>query len=269
MKIVFMQPLFCPTQEMFERNVRSLESLRDYLQKYPIKGQIDFLFSGWGDPVLFEKLTKLIHTFLPATPVTFRDRNYGKAIVVNDCLKDYFEKNNADFIFTCDSDIVFDLSEQDIFSVAIDVMSHEVTTHMGSRRRLGVIAYNQKEAQCHIHNAFDCCAIINNKHCIKWARTGEGIAGGCVCISVPLWKQINGYRPFGVYAGDDGYLMYDCIRVGYLAAVLQTSYVIHPKESNQTYQQWKNQTIKQSGHVSYEELFNEATTFWKGLTNGT
>ena len=108
METVFIYPLFAPTQEMFNKNLRSLVSWFDYCDHYGYK--VKFAIGGWCADQYWQWFSEVVSRRNPNDRLAMCrfDKNYGKAVVVNTLYKQV-EQSGVGFkyILTADSDIVF------------------------------------------------------------------------------------------------------------------------------------------------------------------
>jgi hypothetical protein len=263
-KIVFVQPIFCPNQKMFDFNKNSLLSLKKYLKTNKTEN-IDYVFGGYGIEPFYSEIKELIKSFIP-TPILFDfGKNYGKAVVVNTMLTEYFKINKADYIFTLDSDMLFNNNENDIFERLQKVIS---TVFMGgsnaelSKVKIGIVACNMTGDNAHWIKNFENRFSVGDE-VISFPNNGVGIAGGCLFIKEKLWREVGGYRTIGVYAPDDAALMHDCRRVNHLAVVVETIKLHHPgTHDDKVYQSWKVQTAQKALNMSFKDSVEYTENFW-------
>ena len=248
-KILVCQPIFCPDQIRFERNVRSLTSLAQYIQQYPYP--ISFAFGGYSKDEFWESISQLIRDSFGVEPVRF-PKNLGKASVVNSLLSNI----DTPYILTCDSDICFPLDEPRIFERLIGLV--ETQPH------IGLLALMQREANCHDPSIYAHSEEVSGERLV-WPSYPSGIAGGALFISTEAWRR-TGYRVMGVYAGDDAYLLIDIHNLGYSIRVIDSLSIIHPPDNDMVYAEWKKIVChRDQSLLSSEDLeirVQEADTFW-------
>lgn len=248
-KILVCQPIFCPDQIRFERNVRSLQSLAQYIQQYPYP--ISFAFGGYSKDEFWEPIAQLIRDSFGVEPIRF-PKNLGKASVVNSLLSNI----DTPYILTCDSDICFPLDEPRIFERLVTVME--------TQPQIGLLALMQREANCHHPSIYAHSEDVSGERLV-WPSYPSGIAGGALFISAEAWRR-TGYRVMGVYAGDDAYLLIDIHNLGYSIRVIDSLSIIHPPDNDMVYAEWKKVVChRDQSLLSSEDLeirVQEADTFW-------
>jgi hypothetical protein len=250
LKICLVQPLFAPNREMLERNLRSIKSIKNLIGL-----DIDYYFSGWVGNDDFWKEYDIEISKLNPKKYLKQDENFGKAYNVNLLTKDLID---YDLLLTMDSDIIF-LDGYDYLSKIQEISDIE---------NLGVISFNQLEGNCHLVSTLNQEKIHNN-HRLIWNNSGGGVAGGCVLIDFKFWKTIGGYRLMGVYAGDDAFLFMDAKRLQKFYGLDQNIDVIHPIETNRSYQDWKIKVCQRDSNGrnrdSISGQINESMEFWNNL----
>jgi hypothetical protein len=244
MKLSVCQSIFAPNKTLLEKNIRSIDSLKN------IKN-CEFYFSGYALPEYWDILDYHINKLNPVKYLK-QDKNYGKAYNINLISKDL----DCDMLLTMDSDIVF--LDQDYYSIIESIYNNV--------ENIGVISFNQLEANCHLFPHLTSEKIING-HKYLYNDSASAIAGGCVLVDYNFWKSINGYRVMGVYAGDDAYLFLDAKRMGKFYALNTDVSVIHPFETDDEYQKWKIKVCQRDTRgIEREDLtdqINESIEFWR------
>lgn len=263
-RTIFIQPIFVPDEKRFQRNLDSINSFINYCEKNNVK--IDCIFGGWGKE---EYMTKIIDILsrkdLPFNVVSNNkfSKNYGKATVVNYLHKKAEEKQlKYDFILTCDSDIVFKEDEPNMIE-RLEKASERLDELRN--KKTGLIALQQEGHCCHWEHKFQ--NKLDFEEQVKFPNRAEGIAGGCLFIRKEAWDKIGGYRVLGVYAGDDAYMMIDMVRNGYTIQLCTTISIIHPHDTDEEYQKWKNKVCQRDsagGKVksNLDTIIKEAEDFW-------
>lgn len=270
--ILYIQPIFAPTDEKYQQNLRSIQSFAEYSKKYRTDDiRLTVLFGGWAYcDELWNRLATTIFELFGVDAVRF-DKNYGKAYVVN-ALSKLKADTDYDAILTADSDILFDAGEKYMFErlyYACDVIEKHKDI------KWGVLALNQYAQCCHLdmcyQNEFQYSISINDEifsEKIVWPSKSGGIAGGCIFVNRELWEKIGGYRIMGVYAGDDAYLLIDCDKAGFSWQMTHSLGVIHPfDKENQAYSKWKRDVCQRvsTGGIERDisEQVKEADEFWR------
>lgn len=255
-KIVFIQPIFCPNDFYFKINLKSLKSFIDYKKRFDsniqiIVGGYCFKQNYWDD---FQKILPdgaIIHKF---------DRNYGKGYVVNELYSMYADKS-IPYMLTCDSDIIFDTKEDNIFERLIKISEH----FKKYKNQLSLFSLNQNDDNCHDWNFLTQELNIENEK-ICFGQNGGGIAGGCIFLSTEIWKKVKGYRVMGVYCGDDGFLNLDIFKNGGFVGVTKSISIIHPNHKNEDkdYTLWKVHKIRNNAiSNNYENELNDVENYWR------
>jgi len=265
---LLVQTLFVPTRKMLEYQLKSLQSLYDYMQREELPA--DIYFTGFIEDEYKDELIMFIKKhFYKKCQVILFEKNYGKAHYVNEAVKIALEQNpNYQFLFTYDSDICFLEDETQIIGRLIDLFG--ILKYGYNNENPGLIACNFTGDNAHWIDKFTNTAILGShdelfakKEIIKWPSTPVGIAGGCLMISMEAWKKVGGYRVMGVYAPDDAMLMQDMARNGYFICVAETIKVHHPgTHDDPHYQNWKQKT---SAYLmkSHDVAMAHCDSFWK------
>ena len=248
-KILVCQPIFCPDQIRFDRNVRSLKSLAQYIQQYPYP--VSFSFGGYCIDQYWDPIAQLIRDSFGVEPTRF-PKNLGKASIVNSLLSNI----SSPYIFTCDSDICFPLDEPRLFERLVAVME--------TQTKIGLIGLMQREDNRHYPYIYEHTEVVVGERLV-WPTHPSGIAGGALFISSEAWHR-TGYRVMGVYAGDDAYLLQDMHNLGYYIRVFDSLGIIHPADDDRPYAAWKHIVCQRDQRqLSPEELetrIQEANAFW-------
>lgn len=270
MSITYIQPIFAPDKKRLDRNINSILSFSEYTKKYPGVGEI--IFGGWSpDEEYWKTIRKTISDSFGHVKhkVIKFDRNYGKAVIVNELSKQI--NSNNKYILTADSDILFPMETNNMFERLI----HSINAVVAHKKiDWGMIGLNQLEANCHLPCCYENQVEFTNpidknlKEKIVWPNGGGGIAGGCIFINVEAWKKVGGYRKSGVYAGDDSYLLIDLLQNGYSIQLIDTIGIIHPSEGHgeDDYAQWKVKVCQRDSGVrrdNIDQQICEAEEFWK------
>lgn len=257
MNFAYVQPIFCPTEQMSERNINSINSFYDYydLMKYDFK----CVFGGYcATDEIWNNIKKIIKKRSNGKAKIIRyDKNYGKAYIVNSLTK---QLKNIDYFLTADSDILYKIDQLDIVSRLVEAFQH--ATSIGLNPSL--VALFQEEANCHIlelcyQNKYYYQGKLDYEMVCKPSIHG-GVAGGCICIDKKFWDLVGGYQILGVYAGDDANLMKDSFDRGYSFLLSNSIRCIHPHETNKEYQDWKVSVCGNSGEL--DPAIEEANEFW-------
>jgi len=268
-KIVLIQPIFVIDEETLKQQCESINSLILYLERLNVEEQpphLQILFGGYCSTEEYTGIvSKWIHAIMTVAnkPAFFDfDKNYGKAFVVNYLYDNYADKD-ADWILTYDSDIIIPLWEPNIFSRCIGLAWNLEHKYLKSQLlnskvpenkvTFGLAALNQANGQdlgcCHLfgeNEVYNSLQVGAEK--VVWKDDGSSIAGGALFISAKAWREVNGYRIMGIYAGDDAFLQHDMWQKGYTCTMAQTVNINHPNKTapNWTYETWKRNEITKS-----------------------
>jgi hypothetical protein len=257
--ILLVLPLFAPDELRLQRNIDSIASVWEYMQKYNLK--LNIVFGGWASSDNYwQQLEILVRDKFPSSVLVRFEKNYGKAVVVNKLVKLY-SRDFHKFLFTMDSDILFILDVPEIFERLIHMSE---ISESSRKKSFGLIGLNQAINNCHLGNCYQNKIKYTYKtytDLLVYPNDSHGIAGGCLFIGLNAWNVVNGYRILGVYAGDDGNLLGDLVKHNYSIQLADTISVIHPKEHDNCYQTWKNSVVANRG--MYEKSFFDANEFWK------
>ncbi len=264
---VYIQPVFVPNQEMFEKNITSIQSFIKCCETNNIK--VDCIFGGWGKEEYIEKIVKeLSSNFKQINILNFIkfDKNYGKAVIVNHLYKciTNTSKKEYTYILTADSDIIFKADEHNF----IERLENCVSGIEQSRKMpFGMMSLNQLEDCRHLKQVFDNQISINNE-VYMYPNIIGGIAGGCLFISKRAWDKVGGYRVMGVYSGDDGYLLYDLSVNGFSCGVMKSINIVHPIDNDDEYNKWKDEKLnkcRNENGMRYSDVssfITDADVFW-------
>lgn len=266
MSITYVQPIFAPDKKRLDRNLASLLSFAEYTKQNPGVNQV--LLGGWSPNEDYWKDIKGLigenFKHIPHKIIKF-DRNYGKAMIVNQLASQIEPKNK--FMLTADSDILFTKDTPNMFARLVEA-ANVMTVH--KKREVGMIGLNQLGHNCHL----PCC--YENQHTFKsaggnnekvvWPHGGGGIAGGCLMFNLTAWRKINGYRVMGTYCGDDAYALIDLLHAGYSIQLAESVGIIHPPEADEEYAKWKVMVCQRDSGAAKDDItkqIEEAEAFWK------
>jgi hypothetical protein len=261
-EIVCVQPLFCPTKDMFEFNKKSICSLANFMNTYNYNN-IDCVFGGYGQPEYINHMLYLYKKYFSGRCKFYKfENNFGKAYIVNHLISEYLENHpETKYILTFDSDILFNCN-QPIFDRLLYLIPkiEQVQQH-----KFGLIALNMKGDNAHWLDKFDKRVEIDglndNKEIVSWPSCHTGIGGGCLFISVEAWKKINGYKVVGIYAPEDAILMHEMYNNGFGISVVETLFITHPgTKDDSEYQNWKIKTSQK--RMTYENATSYHDSFW-------
>lgn len=207
--MIALLPVFAPNELGFQRQLRSIVSLTKWFDG-------DIFVSGWikedewWDTFLYslEKYDNVL--------VDYQSSNLGKSCNVNYLFKRYCDE---DYFYTQDSDIVV---ESNIFPRLINLQKE-----ISRVTELGVISLNQTDDNCQLLEHQNVRTIIGNEH-VSWNDDGRGLAGGALYVSSKAFKDVGGYKEFGAYGGDDGYLLNDLSAKDYFSCCANDITVQHP-----------------------------------------
>lgn len=251
------QPVFCPTQEMLEVNIRSIHSILDYFHEF-VSCRPHYVLGGYCKNDDFWKQIELAvadRNTLMEVHVHRYDGNLGKAFIVND-LFDKYDGARYGFLFSMDSDIILDSTVPNILE-----RSMKIFRRFGMFGRLGLIAYEQNRASQHIKSSSMEKRVVGGESLLI-SHKGLGVAGGCLFIPTKIFAEVGMYRIMGTYGGIDGYLMKDLVGKRYKVAIVESISVIHPEDSDLSggeYTRWKTKMRqarreKNGARITFDEL---------------
>ena len=257
MNFAYVQPIFCPTDDMFTRNSKSVNSFYDYYEKMGYNFQC--VFGGYClNDKLWNDISELIAVRSKNTAKVIRfDKNYGKAYVVNKLTQELID---VDYFLTADSDIIFKIDEPNLIERLFESFQYATSIRLNP----SLIALMQEQNNCHLME------LCHDRKYHYRGRYGDemickppgpgGIAGGCICISKQFWDLIGGYKVLGVYASDDAHLMRDSHTHGYSFLLSDTIKCIHPFETDDEYANWKRIICPNASEL--EPAIQNANEFW-------
>lgn len=264
--ISYIQPLFIPDENQYQRNLNSIKSLIEYRKKYEDLEEIKFYFGGYcPNDEYWNTIKSIISANLKNSIILRVDKNVGKAFVVNKlyCFVNKYTK----YLFTLDSDIILSLDEPYIFKRLVEVSKIlEIRRNM----KFGIIALNQKEHCCHLQSIRKNNIIISNViedntyvESLYYSDSPCGYAGGCLFINKDLWEDVGGYKTLGVYEGDDAHLMLDAFNKNYSIQLSDSISIIHPYEKDIDYIKWKAETCGKKHFDKMDKYIEDADKFWE------
>ncbi len=250
--ILFIQPIFVPNDDFFKINTNSITSILKYMRAFPFRN-MKVVFGGYcKSDEHWEKISGLISElkpdWLPEVVLERVDKNYGKAYVVNKLYKESAGQK-FDYLMTMDSDIVFDVSEYDLFNRLVKTASDSSKV---IKAPFGMLALNQKGQSCHMMEIMDKRVAIGDE-IICWSSQMAGIAGGALFISSKIFNDVGGYREMGVYSGDDGFLLNDIQVRGHSSTIIESTSIIHPSDNHMfdgKYLKWKHDQLEKCKQTS-------------------
>lgn len=270
-KISLIQPIFISDDNFFNISINSVRSLIEYVKVDKFR-DFNLIFGGYCKSdehwtamcKLFSELGQIANTEVKM--IRF-DKNYGKAFVVNNL----YEKlgSGCEYIFTMDSDIIFDTTCEDIFAKLINSAR---LFELATLKPFGMFALDQHEDNRHWHDQLDKKLEIGGLNSI-WNSRGPGIAGGCLFISNHSWNAVGRYKVTGIYSGDDGALLNDMLIKGLFVAVTPDIYIIHPSQLvSESYVRWKLDSLKRTTSTGCNiddeiNIFEKNTTISNGNVN--
>ena len=274
--ILYIQPIFAADDILFKKNVDSIKSFGKYIQKYPF--DVKCIFGGWAyNDEMWSNISEVIKKEIPnemLIEVVRYDKNYGKAYIVNG-LYEKVSSLEFNFFLTADSDIVFD-SEVAFLFERLEDAAMALASENGNVKPFGYIGLQQTGHCTHASSLFENETYIKNrfgdKERIVYPSGKGGIAGGCLFIDRKLWEILGGYKVMGVYAGEDGSLLYKAITKGYACYVAPDISIIHPHSPNQNrYNIWKSQSVSVNlegveGEEKLRLLVQKSTLMWSSAS---
>ncbi len=271
--VCVIQPVFVPTKGQFDRNIRSIRSMARYFESFPFKN-INFKFSGWGKEPFITEISSLIEEVFSCYNfnISILNRNHGKAFIVNKVVSDIIKENyRPDFLFLCDSDIIFAPMCYNIVERLCDVA---IMSPRFVEKPFGLVALTQIEGNCHIlsdcrKNSYSFMNRFGEIERIVYPSNPSGIAGGCLFCNFEAWTAANGYREMGVYAGDDAFLLLDIANNGFSYQLSEDIFIVHPPDGDQEYARWKYEVCRRDSDGAtdkkLDDIIKESELFWEKM----
>lgn len=268
-RILYVQPLFAPTDGQYARMKRSIRSMGAQLRAGPHVA-LRAAFGGWvSSERRWRKLTSLIRRELGDARlctselggcVALRyDANVGKAHIVNDLVR-RVGAAPYDRLLLADSDIVFTPDAVPRLWHRLEMAALHATVARANKP-FGIVALDQREASCHLYplmpseRRYKCGA---HQERMVWSDTAAGVAGGCLYVAMAAWRAVGGYGVTGPYVGDDADLRARITGAGYAFVLSTTIAVVHPPDLDAEYAAWKVRqvngaagTLDAHGSVAY------------------
>lgn len=250
-KILLALPLFAPSKIHFDRQMRSIQALAEYINADPIVIEmLDIVYSGWVPNKEYRDLISgFLQNSLPSAKIFFLDKNYGKSVIVNKIVFDYYESNpECQSFITWDSDMIM-MMDQPHFFQRLAIYPDAIQKQTG--KAFGFVGINQAGEGCHWLDTMKegmkyNVAPFNIDEEAIWPSNASGIAGGGLLINIKGFVSVKGYRPqINPYGSDDGFCGVDFYQLGYHIGVLKTLFIEHPPTpANHKYIAWKSTVIK-------------------------
>lgn len=268
-RILLIQPIFGPNEGQLQRNINSIVSIGEYLAANKVTN-VECQFGGWCQtPELWNKVILVLKKYFPNNEIVSFRNNVGKAVCIN-FLYDKHKKPHHEFLLSVDSDMVFPLETENFFDRMIKA-SEFATAY--KKIPFGLLAPQQLEHGCHLgdcfQNNYQFDSSVNNKlykERLIWPSGAGGIAGGILLFSRKAWDVIGGYPVMGVYSGDDAYALLAIGQKGFSYQVLESAGIIHPRDNDPGYAQWKVKVCQRDSGSEKKDLkpyIDEAENFWK------
>lgn len=245
MRFLILKTAFCPDLTYLNTTLKSLIKTNIFIEMISKKNseiKFDLLIIGW-----VKTFQKHIDLTLSLIQLNFENiykeywyLNYGKYKIYNfliDFIKQY-ASNDYNGIFILDHDIYFDFNSFDTFFELFTLQKLLI-----EGKQLGVIAFNQKLDVRHQREIYNNCLKYHHLN-IVWPNNIGSIATGGIFLYPETILNLNYFDLFTVYGLDDYYLCKQLIDKGFLNVVLENIYIIHPKDMNIKYTQWKIENIK-------------------------
>jgi hypothetical protein len=264
-KTLLIQPIFAPDEARYQRNLASARSLIERASSDT--EAFACLFGGWGRPDLIAQLSDFIAHNVPnqLAPPRLFESNIGKAAVTNALYRDHVQSRaDIEHLWLIDSDMLLQ-EPADVQAALLVELANAFGDAQG--RPAGLLSLAQAEHNCHVS------AISENEVAIRlsdgsvqtvlYPNKPSGIAGGCILVSRAAWEAVEGYRELGVYAGEDGWLVYMIGHAGFAYGVAADIAVVHPYDGDVRYIEWKRDASQTFNHEShYTQSREHADDFW-------
>lgn len=256
--VVYLQPVFAPTEGLKKKNVDSIKSLVAYFEKYG--ATFDVAIEGWAqEDKYWDDIVEAASALKPIHVVR-RAHNDGKAAVVNSMHSSVVSGSGYEYILTADSDMIFVDTVDNMIERLIKIANYMAEY---TKKKTGLIGLNQLVNTRHYTSTYKNVTHImrfnESKETVVWPDSPFGIAGGALFIPVSAWEDIGGYRKMGVYAGDDAYIIQDMHSKGYGYYLAKDVAMLHPYDNDEDYKKWKDYTLGffNKGNVINEEEFEK------------
>lgn len=257
MNVAYVQPIFCPNDDLFERNLKSVKSFVDYY----LKNNYEFkcVFGGYCSKKKYFDILNAEFSRLSNVYVERFDKNYGKAYTVNNLTKHI---EDVDYFLTADSDVVYLDNQPDMIGRLVEAVdfSDKIGQHAGIIG-LSLLEHNVHLMELMTQYKREYVGMFTSECISRPHEALGGLGGGCLFIDNVLWKEIGGYKVLGVYAADDGNLMVDCRKSGRYFWLSQSIAAIHLMETNEEYQRWKIEHAPKI--LELNEAIEDANKFWR------
>jgi hypothetical protein len=256
--VIYLQPIFAPTEHLKNKNIDSLKSLIAYFEKYGVT--FDVALEGWAQEDKYWDEIVSVAAALHPVHIVRREHNDGKAVTVNSMYDTVVATSEYSYILTADSDMIFVDTVDDMIERLIKISKY-MTDY--NKKKTGIVGLNQLVNTRHYttvyKNVVHMMRFNESKETVVWPDTPFGIAGGALFIPVEAWKAVGGYRKMGVYAGDDAYIIQDMHAKGYGYYMAKDIAMLHPHDNDEDYRKWKDYTLGffNKGNVVGEEEFEK------------
>lgn len=264
--LVYIQPIFAPNEDLLNKNVKSIQSLVEYLTLYPYKLKV--ITGGWCiSEEYWKEIENALTKFDASIEIILKkfDQNYGKAHVVNTLFNQFVSILPIDYFLTADSDMIFDIGCSNMFQKLLAVAPVIEDTF---EKKLGMLSLQQRHACCHVVTENWTRQNILNMTILQ-PETSMGLAGGAMFVNKKAWIEVGGYRVLNVYGGNDGWYLNDVAAKDFFFGLIEDIFMIHPFENSEKYVNWKREQIEKNLNggikLDFEELKNRAINSVKDL----
>ena len=270
MTYLFVQPIFGPSQHHLQRNLDSVRSMKNLLEKHP--EDVKMLFGGWCiNDEFWNTISNEISSAFGNKILEIRrfDRNYGKAHIVNELMSKP-EASEYKYILSADSDIVFitpNMFERLHKCAEISEIRKKTQFGLISCKHL----LNDRNWPSATQRSFEFYnPKLNTKEKVVWGNLPMGIGGGCWMFSRKAWDKHKGYRLQGVYAGEDAYFSYNMKPLGLSWQIAESIPVEHPWDTDKEYEDFKLRIcVRDTNGIdkdTIEPQIQEMEEFWNKRT---
>ena len=283
-KILIVKTLMCPTSSLFSATFDGIYSMIEYIRDNEIHKyyKIKLFAIGWVPTKdcrqMIKKLIKQHKYLFNSIKIHFFNINYGKYFMLKLIplliQRKYKTKNKIKFILYLDHDILFDMSETDLFQYVEKVFDKNPIV---KEKMIGIICPDQIDDNRHQSNmCYQYYKMSNNF--LYYPEEGNylAIASGCMFIknNPTVLKVFNDLSIASVYGMDDYLIQEESQKNNLMVILLKDKHIRHPYERNILFKKWKLQTVEdiinnddETNDRSYFKSLTSSINFWNGFNH--
>lgn len=258
MKFLIIKTLFCPNKEFLDINLKSIIKSNIYIDLNKKSNyNFDLLLIGWSH-VYQKKIDNFINFIKAIYDNIFVEQwviNYGKYKVLN-YISEFIKKHrDYTYILYMDHDLYFDLFTIKNLDELIKLLEIDINS-----KKIGLLCFNHKIDIRHQPTIYE-NILMDSNNIIVWPNDNCSIATGAYLAKADIFSKLDKFELKAVYGLDDYYLCKKLSDMGLINVVIHNSYVVHPKEHNNKYNDWKkNNIIKliQNNQINYFQNIEES-----------